>query len=107
LLKAHLSAANVNELTQLLCGASVQQARELLAARFPRPDVPATIRKLPTPTVRLFEGPGATLPGMMESTAPAKPSARVAKGELTPLRDRRGHRRSGVTGLRAKSRRRL
>jgi hypothetical protein len=84
LLKAHLSASNMDELTELVCGASVQRARELLAARFPRPDVPATIRKLPTPIVPQFEVPGASLPGMMEPTAPAKPSARVANGTLTP-----------------------
>ena len=97
LLKAHISAANVDELTQLVCGASVQRARELLAARFPQPDVPATIRKLPAPRMQQFEGREASLPGLAESTAPTKPSARVVAGTKTQssgsalLSDERGH----------------
>jgi len=47
LLKPYLSEANHRELFQLLAGRSVRQARERLAARFPRPDVRSSVRKLP------------------------------------------------------------
>jgi 5-methylcytosine-specific restriction endonuclease McrA len=75
LLKPHLSAHNAGELTQLVCGASVQRARELLAARFPRPDVPATIRKLPEPTLpREDPSPQAgLLPGLVEPSPVPSP----------------------------------
>src|SRR4051812_37617488 len=47
LLKGALTKENVAELIAGVPRKSVAQAREVLAARFPRPDVPATIRKLP------------------------------------------------------------
>lgn len=47
LLKPVLSMENHAELIASVRGASLQRARELLAARFPKPDVPAQIRKLP------------------------------------------------------------
>ncbi len=49
LLKAHLSTENADALLAAVSGKSVQRAREALAALFPRPDVPATVRKLPEP----------------------------------------------------------
>jgi 5-methylcytosine-specific restriction endonuclease McrA len=45
LLKPHLTDENHRELLAGVSGSSVRQAREWLAARFPRPDVPSTIRK--------------------------------------------------------------
>ncbi len=53
LLKPHWAAeSQLDEREQLdlltaVSGKSVQQAREVLAARFPRPDVPSSLRKLP------------------------------------------------------------
>jgi hypothetical protein len=47
LLEPHLSDTNSRELFGLVSRKSVAQARELLAARFPCPDVPSRIRKLP------------------------------------------------------------
>ena len=47
LLKPHLSESNHVELLAGVSGASVRQAKEWLAARFPQPDVPSTIRKQP------------------------------------------------------------
>ena len=47
LLKPHASAPNFGELLQTVSGLSVQRAREALAACFPKPDVPASIRKQP------------------------------------------------------------
>jgi len=48
LLKPHLEDTHSKDLFDLVSGKSVSHARELLAARFPRPDVPSRIRKLPT-----------------------------------------------------------
>ena len=49
LLKPHLNESNANDLLELMAGSTVEQARAQLAARFPRPDVPSVIRKLPEP----------------------------------------------------------
>jgi hypothetical protein len=45
LLKPHLIEANHRDLLDGVSGQSVRQAKEWLAARFPQPDVPSTIRK--------------------------------------------------------------
>lgn len=47
LLKHHLSEANHAALLAAVAGKTVGQAREVLAKWFPRPDAPASIRKLP------------------------------------------------------------
>jgi hypothetical protein len=47
LLKQHLTAENHRELFAGVSRSSVRQAKEWLAARFPQPDVPSSIRKLP------------------------------------------------------------
>ena len=73
LLKQHLTTDNADEITRLVSGSSVQRARELLAARFPRPDVPATVRKLPEPCLRREpEHAATTLPGLVDSAPPTK-----------------------------------
>lgn len=46
-LKSLIDANNANELLALVRGKSVRDAERLLAARFPKPDVPDRIRKLP------------------------------------------------------------
>jgi hypothetical protein len=46
-LKECLSEGNAAELLAAVSGKSVREAREALAARFPRPDVPTSLRKLP------------------------------------------------------------
>jgi 5-methylcytosine-specific restriction endonuclease McrA len=46
LLKPHLTDSNHRELLAGASGSSVRQAKEWLAARFPKPDVPWSIRKL-------------------------------------------------------------
>src|SRR5262245_56979310 len=74
LLKPHLTTENVGELLRLVAGVSVQRARELLAARFPKADVPAAIRKLPTR--RAPAEPGC-LPGLSPSSPPATRSEPV------------------------------
>jgi len=47
LLKHHLTDENAHEVLAGISGVNVRRAREWLAARFPSPDVPSTIRKLP------------------------------------------------------------
>ena len=47
LLKPHLTGDNAGALLELVSGSSIARAREQLAAHFPRPDVPSTLRKLP------------------------------------------------------------
>ncbi len=47
-LRHHLTPENVEELVEATRGKTKYQVAELLAQRAPRPDVPATMRKLPT-----------------------------------------------------------
>src|SRR5262249_51586137 len=47
-LKPHLNADNANELFELCSYKSTRKLDELLARRFPKPDVPDSIRRLPT-----------------------------------------------------------
>ena len=49
LLAPHLTRKNHEELFAAACGKRKRQVRELLARRFPKPDVASTIRKLPAP----------------------------------------------------------
>jgi hypothetical protein len=49
LLARRLTAENQDELLSAAAGRSKREVQELLARHFPQPDVPATIRKLPTP----------------------------------------------------------
>ena len=75
LLKPHLTEDNAAALLDLVSGSSVARAREQLAAHFPRPDVPATIRKLPKPR-------GAATPTAMGAAAAAEPEH--TRQELSP-----------------------
>ena len=47
LLKPHVNRENATELFELCRGQSARRVEELLAARFPRPDVRDSIRRLP------------------------------------------------------------
>lgn len=82
LLRDHLTEANVEELVAAASGRSKREVAELLAARAPRPDVPSTIRKLPstvaTGTTAASTPPATALPG------PAAVSARIEP--LAPAR---------------------
>lgn len=48
LLRDHLTDENHEELVGAAAGKSKREVQELLATRFPKPDVPATLRRLPT-----------------------------------------------------------
>src|SRR6187402_2225795 len=52
LLKKHVSSENAAELFELCAQRSARKVEELLAARFPRPDVRDLVRRLPTRTGR-------------------------------------------------------
>jgi hypothetical protein len=73
LLKEHLAAENVAELLDSVAGASVRRAKEWLAARFPSPDVPEMIRKLPGERARRIDAPAGpqALPRVAATETPA------------------------------------
>src|SRR5688572_26789491 len=50
LLRRHLTESNHAELLQAACGKTKREVEEVLAIRFPLPDVPSTIRRLPDVT---------------------------------------------------------
>src|SRR5512140_526456 len=71
LLKHHLTDENHQELLAGVCGVSTRRAKEWLAARFPSPDVPSSIRKQP-----VLRSPASTELGAI--SAPAAPRALAA-----------------------------
>src|SRR5713101_5342015 len=84
LLAPHLTRKNHEELLAAACGKRKRQVQELLAARFPQPDVACSIRKLPAPRmetvpvpVPLLEGAGtsSTSPSAERVIAAAVPSS--------------------------------
>jgi hypothetical protein len=85
LLRSHLLAPDLNELIEIVSDKSVQAAREALACRFPRVDVPASVRKLPAPPPLQQVARGAVdgerLPLPFETAKPVGTAARAA----TPL----------------------
>src|SRR6185369_1227980 len=55
LLKKHLTGENAAELFELCSRRSARRVEELLAARFPRPDVNDLVRRLPAPSARTLD----------------------------------------------------
>lgn len=80
LLKPYLDAGNASRLLATVATCSTVRAREVLAAWFPRPDVPTSVRKLPQP--RSVPAP-ATAP-MPPPLPQAQPSLSVASDPSSP-----------------------
>jgi 5-methylcytosine-specific restriction endonuclease McrA len=73
-LRDHLTPKNLDELVALASGKSVRAVAEMLARRAPKPDVPATLTAIPTPTALPFDAP------------PPRPArSREAPARITPL----------------------
>ena len=70
LLKPHVLAPNLAELVQVVTDKSVQAARQALAALFPRPDVPDSLRKLPEPKPAIRPAPARSLFELEATRAP-------------------------------------
>ena len=79
-LKPVLTSDNQLELLDAARGKSIQQTRELVAARFPSPDVPTSIRKLPGSKPASAPAPGA------EPIAPLFAPAIATAASCTPAR---------------------
>jgi len=78
LLKPHLDDDNHAELLAGVSGASVRQAKEWLAARFPQPDTPSTIRKQPDRRLRaIADVRGAALTATSTEGVPTAPAREV------------------------------
>lgn len=83
MLRDHLTDANHEELVAMACGRRKRELQELLAGRFPRPDVPARIRKLPTRQAEDVTGSTRALAGEASATTagvahPAEPGSGAA-----------------------------
>jgi hypothetical protein len=81
MLSKHLTRENHQELFAAARGLSRSAVAQLLAVRFPEPDVPASIRKLPAPAPAPVVVP-ASAPPMFALAAPA--GSHVAVGPLPP-----------------------
>jgi hypothetical protein len=75
MLRPHLTLENHETVLARACGRSRRQIEALVAELAPRPDVPSSVRKLPTPTAM----PAPTL-----MLAPASPAARVEADRVVP-----------------------
>jgi hypothetical protein len=99
LLKPHLTADNHRELLQASRGLSVAGVREQLAVRFPRGDVPSSVRKLPEPRHEperesaappLLAAPDQRTPAVTSpAIAPQKAPARPPPRAIEPLASER------------------
>jgi hypothetical protein len=80
LVAPHLTNENHAELLAATAGLGKRAVEALVAARFPRPDVPPLVRKLPTPRGPL---PVTNPPGARGSASPAAPEASSAAPEAS------------------------
>ena len=86
LLAPHLTEDNHRDLLAAAVGRSKREITELLAARFPSPDVPALVRKLPTPASTSVPPPSnaSTLPLLTATSVAPAPTATPAAGASPP-----------------------
>ncbi len=70
LLRDYLTQENHHDLLQAASGKTKWQVQELLARRFPRPDVESRIRRLPTPRASGVGAPSRSVPTSGNSHAP-------------------------------------
>jgi hypothetical protein len=92
LLARKLTPENHEALLSAAAGRTKNEVQELLARHFPRPDVPATVRKLPEPAFVAAPAPTPTIatePSTSSAPMPvpaAPPSARPSVSPLAPDR---------------------
>src|SRR3954465_3554231 len=82
-MKKHLTADNADQLFELRTRKSTRQVEVLLAARFPKPDVADSIRRLPTPNGGSQVAPA--VPPTSEALAKRTPEAAEASNNEAPL----------------------
>jgi len=80
-LAPHLTADNATELMDACCGKTRRQVEELLAVRFPRPDVREQIRRLPARTVAAVTEQASPVAQAVESCAPPPESVEMSSGK--------------------------
>jgi hypothetical protein len=90
LLSVHLTDGNHRELLAAASHRSKRDVEELVASRFPRPDIAALVRKLPTPKP-ISAAPGVSAPALLApssstAAAPAPPSRPAIVAPLAPSR---------------------
>src|SRR3954468_530429 len=83
LMKKHLTADNADQLFEQCMRKSARHVEELLAARFPKPDVADSIRRLPAPSVESQAAPPA--PPSSEALARSKPEGPEASNNQAPF----------------------
>jgi hypothetical protein len=84
-LKPFLTDENAADLLDAARGRTVREVERILAERFPKPDIPDTIRKLPEPK---HASPPASRPASTNETlvlTPPHPPPRADRGKLEPL----------------------
>jgi hypothetical protein len=91
LLSAHLTAENHQELLAGAAGKSKREVEELVVRYFPRPEVPALVRKLPAPRSPAAPSAATALPAPSPVAGPAPlmppvPARRAVLRPLTPDR---------------------
>jgi hypothetical protein len=91
LLAPHLADGNHEELLAAAMHRSKREVEELVARRFPRPDVPSSVRKVPErrPTAPAVSTPGAAVASPAEASVdtplPMTPSPSVKRPLVAPL----------------------
>ena len=88
MLRPHLTADNHEAVLEEASGRSRQDVLELIALLAPRPDVPSTVRKLPTAAVPAPSAPMATSPASEPSILTPPPTRRPIIEPTSPERYR-------------------
>jgi 5-methylcytosine-specific restriction endonuclease McrA len=87
MLAPHLAPDTADELLAVTAHKTKAEIKQLLAQRFPQPDVPSRITALSTPSPLLTEDPLA--PGPTNSSAPGRIETPRPRATVTPLSPRR------------------
>ncbi len=79
----HLTRDNARSLFEAASGKTKEQVELMLAERFPKPDVPTSLRRLPQPAASQRQSP------VLPVSQPAPPPRSAAKPKLEPLSPKR------------------
>lgn len=86
LLRDHLTWGNHDELLRAACGRTTSQVKQLIATRFPLPDVPSLIRPLPSTGAEATPLDPTQQPATVSSSPPGEPPGIAPKlSRIEPL----------------------
>src|SRR6185369_2735871 len=83
LLRDHLTDSNHEDLLGEASGKTKREVQGMLAARFPKPDVPSSIRRLPSSNAASQQASSSNVKSADETAPPATPRSANAQQSMT------------------------